>query len=144
MALIEVAARYPVAPDVVWNELRHLERHGQWMSDAVAMVFATDQREGVGTSFRCTTRVGPFTTQDLMTITEWVDGATMDVQHSGLVSGRGSFVLKPEGFGSSLSWSESLHFPWWALGPIGAYLASPVLKRLWARNLRTLGSLLTK
>ena len=87
MATVTVSATYPVAPEVVWQELRHVERHVTWMSDAVAIEFLGDQREGVGTSFRCTTKVGPFKTEDLMTITLWVENTVMGVEHRGLVTG---------------------------------------------------------
>src|SRR5664280_2711899 len=49
------------------------------MSDDVAIDFTTRRREGTGTTFRCTTKVGPFVTRDLMTVTEWVEGTTMGV-----------------------------------------------------------------
>ena len=141
MATGTVSATYPVAPEVVWQELRHVERHVTWMSDAVAIEFLGDQREGVGTSFRCTTKVGPFKTEDLMTITLWVENTVMGVEHRGLVTGRGAFTLAPTPGGTLVTWSEELTLPWWGLGPLGSCVASPVLRRLWARNLKNLGRL---
>ncbi|HUX03807.1 MAG TPA: SRPBCC family protein [Acidimicrobiales bacterium] len=139
MATITVRATYPVAPEVVWEELSHLDRHVHWMSDAVAIEFANDQHEGVGTSFRCTTKVGPLVTHDLMTITRWDPPRAMGVTHVGLVKGSGSFTL--DGTTSTeLTWRETLTFPWWGLGPLGALVAAPVLRALWAANLRRLGA----
>jgi hypothetical protein len=142
VATITVSAVYPVTPDVVWQELRHIERHVKWMSDAVAIEFLGDQREGVGTSFRCTTKVGPFKTEDLMAITLWVQDTVMGVEHRGIVKGSGAFTLAPAPGGTLVTWSEELTFPWWALGPFGSFVASPVLRALWVKNLKNLGQLL--
>ena len=142
MAQINVSAWYRAPRASVWAEIRHIDRHVAWMSDAVAIEFTTEQREGPGTSFRCTTKVGPLVTVDLMTITEWVEGTTMGVAHRGIVRGRGSFTLSDEGAGTRLTWREELTFPWWALGPLGAYAARPILHALWAKNLRQLGTLI--
>lgn len=90
MATIRVRATYPVAPEVVWEELSHLERHVHWMSDALAIEFTGERRDGVGTSFRCTTTVGPLVTHDLMTSTRWDPPCAMGVIHEGVVKGRAS------------------------------------------------------
>jgi hypothetical protein len=144
VSVVEVEARYPVSREVVWEELARIERHVLWMSDAVAIDFTTQRREGNGTTFRCTTKVGPFVTQDLMTVTTWVEGMTMGVKHVGLVQGRGWFSLQGDHNATTLKWREELTFPWWALGPLGAFVATPVLARLWATNLARLGQLLAE
>ena len=137
MSGIYVEISVPQSPQSVWEELRHIERHVNWMHDAQSIDFDSDQREGVGTSFRCVTKVGPFTTLDAMTITTWVDKAVMGVEHRGIVRGRGIFTLSPRGTGTSIAWRETLFFPWWMGGPAGAFLASPVLRALWKKNLRS-------
>ena len=144
MASITVVARYPVGPALVWRELRAIDRHVQWMSDAVAITFDSEQREGVGTSFRCTTKVGPFVTHDRMKITVWRENATMGVEHAGLIRGRGVFELRADGTETVVTWREDLYFPWWALGPLGAFVARPVLRAIWTRNLRTLGDVISQ
>lgn len=138
MSSIVIEVTLSQSPPQVWDELRHIERHVQWMSDAVRIDFHGEQREGVGTSFDCLTRVGPFTTTDVMTITRWVEGAVMGVEHRGLFRGRGEFDLTPLGRGTRLTWREELHFPWWFAGPIGAWCARPVLRLIWRRNLQNL------
>ena len=136
---ITVSAVYDPAPTVVWAELRHIERHVEWMHDAVAIAFLTERHEGIGTRFRCDTKVGPLHTADLMTITEWVENTSMGVSHHGIVAGEGRFTLTPAGLATQLTWSETLRFPWWLGGPLGAEVAKPVLRALWRRNLEQFG-----
>jgi len=139
---IRVERALTQAPGVVWEELRHIDRHVKWMMDARRIEFQTSQREGVGTSFRCTTKVGPITLLDAMTITTWVEKAAMGVEHHGVVGGRGVFTLSPRGTGTLLTWREDLLFPWWMAGPLGALVASPVLRWIWTRNLEAFASTL--
>ena len=70
MARIQISQVIDRTPSEVWNEMRHIERHVNWMHDAVEIRFTSDSREGIGTSFICLTKVGPFKTQDVMTITD--------------------------------------------------------------------------
>lgn len=144
MTSITVRATYDAPPSAVWAELRHIERHVEWMHDAVAITFTNDQREGVGTTFRCDTKVGPFRTADLMTITEWVENTSMGVRHRGLITGEGRFVLRPAGPATELTWRESIEFPWWLAGALGAAAARPVLRAIWRRNLDLLSRQFTK
>ena len=129
----------PEPPGAVWAELERIEDHTEWMADAVAIDFLTDQRRGVGTSFRCATRFGPLRTNDLMTITEWIEGSTMGVTHQGAVSGSGRFTLVDDGQGGTTgTWAEDLTFPWWMGGALGAAVAHPIFRWVWRRNLEQL------
>ena len=139
MTTIRVRAHYPETPAVIWRELRAIERHVTWMADARSLNFETDQREGVGTAFRVRTKVGPFVTTDLMTITRWVPNRVMGVEHRGLVRGTGRFTLEPDPAGTEITWEETLHFPWWFAGPLGSAIAAPILRRIWAANLARFG-----
>lgn len=123
----------------VWQLLEVIERHIEWMSDAVSLTFTGDQTRGVGTGFVCETRVGPFRVADAMEIVSWTPGTEMGVVHGGAVTGSGTFQLEPIDLGRRcrLNWSETLSFPWWMGGPIGAALGGRVLQRIWRRNLRT-------
>jgi hypothetical protein len=143
VSTVVVRTVYDATPQDVWRELAVIEHHVQWMSDAVKIEFTSDQRRGVGTSFRCTTKVGPFVTDDLMTVTRWDEGSAMGVDHRGLIRGSGSFTIQAEGAGASLTWREQLTFPWWALGSLGARVAAPVLATMWKKNLRAFGELLS-
>ena len=138
MTTIRVVEHYPYAPETVWNELRAIERHVTWMADARSLEFTSDQREGVGTSFRVHTAVGPLRTSDLMTITHWNPPRSMSVEHRGLITGSGQFTLVADPAGTELTWEERLRFPWWYGGELGAKAAAPVLRRIWRANLRRL------
>ena len=81
------------------------------------------------------TRVGPFRTNDRMEVTGWVEGHSIEVVHIGLVTGRGTLSLTAKENGTLLTWDEDLSFPWWLGGAVTAWLARPVLRRIWRRNL---------
>ncbi len=139
MARIRVRQILDAPPDQVWHDLQDIGSHVDWMEDAVAIRFLTAQTEGVGTRFDCDTKVGPFRLTDQMEITEWSPGKAMGVRHTGLVTGSGVFTLKKLRGGRTLfQWRETLRFPPWMGGPIGAFAAKPVLRWVWRRNLRNL------
>ncbi len=141
MATIEIQVSIDASPKAVWAEMRHIERHVNWMHDAVSIDFLSDTTEGVGTSFLCLTKVGPLQTRDIMTITQWRENEVMGVKHIGLIQGTGLFTISPDGRGSIITWKESLQFPWWAFGFLGSHIASPVLRFIWKRNLKNLKSI---
>ena len=108
MAGIRVAVEIDAAPSRVWQVVEPVERHIDWMHDAVAIRFTGEQTRGVGTEFLCDTKVGPIKLVDHMEITEWTaptgDGSdvtdgVMGVRHKGLVTGDGQFTLEPIDFG---------------------------------------------
>ena len=139
MSTIRTTTRIDAPPDQVWSSLSDISTHVEWMADAEAIRFTTDQREGVGTTFDCDTRVGPLRLVDRMEITSWEPGRRMGVRHVGLVTGSGEFTLTPVGVGATeFAWEETLRFPWWLGGPLGALAASPVLRLIWRGNLRRL------
>ncbi|MDX1468601.1 MAG: SRPBCC family protein [Acidimicrobiia bacterium] len=120
---------------VVWSALANLSSHADWMADADSITFAGDQTSGPGTVMRVPTRVGPFRTLDIIEITGWVEGERIDAEHRGIVTGAGSFALTDRPDGTLLTWGEDLRFPWWLGGAIGASIARPILRRIWANNL---------
>ena len=97
VARIKVSTVIAAPPDRVWEELRHIERHVDWMADAEAIRFTSRRREGRGTTFDCETRIGPFHLVDRMEVTEWRTGRSMGVRHAGLVTGTGRFTLRRVG-----------------------------------------------
>ena len=138
---IQVSTVVPAAPVAVWEDLRHIGRHVDWMSDAESIRFLTEEAEGVGVRFECITRIGPIRLTDRMEVTEWRKNEVMGIRHRGTVSGSGQFRLTPcpgpQGeHHTRFEWTETLRFRWWMGGPLGAAAARPVLKAVWARNLR--------
>ncbi len=152
MSDVTVSIDLDAGPAEVWAVVEPIERHVDWMADAVAIRFETEQTRGVGTKFLCDTKVGPIRLTDHMEITEWrpavdadadspgVDGV-MGVVHTGVVTGRGVFTIEPlsDGTGSKFTWSENLDFPWYLGGRLGEIIAGRfVLGAIWKRNLRGL------
>lgn len=136
MARVVVRIDIDASVERVWEELEALERHVEWMSDAESIAFASDSTKGVGTVIEVETKVGPFRLLDVMEFTQWVPHRVMAVDHRGLVSGTGAFMLEPTASGTRMTWDETLRFPWYLGGGITALLAKPVLSAIWRKNLR--------
>lgn len=144
MSRITVSIELEASPARVWEVVEPIERHVDWMADAVAIRFHGDQQRGVGTRFACDTKVGPIKLTDQMEITEWIPGEAMGVTHTGLVTGTGIFTLAPldDGRRTRFTWSEQLKFPWWLGGPLGEIVGGGlVMKAIWRRNLKKLKTL---
>ncbi|MCP5025995.1 MAG: SRPBCC family protein [Actinomycetia bacterium] len=136
---VNVAVIIDRTPAIVWSQVEDIATHVEWMQDAVAIDFDTDQRQGEGTSFVCATRVGPIRIQDHMEITEWVEGRRMGVRHTGLVTGLGAFTLEALTEGrTEFRWEEELVLPWFLGGGLGQPLGARVLERIWKANLAAL------
>lgn len=141
MAAITVETELDATPEVVWSDVRVLSSHVEWMHDAESIWFTSDEREGVGTTFECETKVGPIQVTDVMEITEWVTNETIGVRHSGVVTGVGAFTLSALGNDRTLfRWEEELSFPWWLGGPVTEPIGSVILKLIWKRNLQLLSA----
>jgi hypothetical protein len=141
MASITVSVEIDATTERVWEVVEPVERHVDWMADAVAIRFTGEQTRGIGTTFECDTKVGPITLVDKMEITDWAAGERMGVRHSGVVTGSGHFTLEPIDLGrrTRFTWTEELVFPWWLGGPIGALVGGRVVMgAIWRRNLRAL------
>lgn len=142
MARIRVRQVIDRPPAAVWDRLADIADHVSWMADAAAIRFTGDRRQGVGTTFDCETRVGPLRTVDRMEVTEWSPRQALAVRHRGLVTGTGRFTLQgsSDGRRTELTWDEDLRFPRLLGGPVTAAAARPILRRLWAANLRRLAA----
>ena len=144
MSNIKVSIEIDATPEKVWQIVEPIERHVDWMHDAVAIRFTSDQTRGVGTAFLCDTKVGPIRLTDKMEITEWVPGKAMGVKHIGIVTGTGVFTLESlsNGTRTLFKWEEKLVFPWFLGGPLGAFVGGKIiLRQIWKRNLRGLAAL---
>ena len=139
MARIRVSTLIDASPKEVWQSIEDVGTHTEWMADAVAIRFLTEQTSGVGTTFECDTKVGPLRLTDVMEITEWKPRKAMGVRHVGMVTGDGVFTLKRARRGRTrFEWTERIIFPWWMGGPVGGVVGGRVLKQIWKRNLRRL------
>ena len=127
----------PADPARVWDDLEDISSHVEWMADAASIEFLGTTVRGVGTRFVCITKVGPIRLRDTMTVTEWAPKELMAIDHEGLVRGHGRFCLDPlPGGHTRFTWTESLRVPWWMAGRLAEIVARPVLRRIWAANLR--------
>jgi len=142
MGRIRVSTVINASPAQVWDEVRTIDRHVDWMADARSIAFTSTQTSGVGTTFDCVTKVGPITLTDKMAITEWRDGRAMGVRHEGIVTGVGMFTLaRLRRDRTRFTWEEHLTFPWWLGGSVGGSVGGVVMRRIWKRNLRVLKAL---
>lgn len=142
MPRIRVSTVIDAPPNVVWDAVGDIATHTEWMADAAAIRFLTDQTAGIGTAFECDTKVGPFRLTDVMEITEWRPRKAMGVRHVGLVTGEGVFTLARKGVRRTrFEWAEELHFPRWMGGAVGGAVGSRLLRRIWKGNLRRLKEL---
>ena len=147
---VNVAIEIDAPPTEVWRVVEPIESHSEWMSDAAAIHFESEQTRGVGTTFVADTRIGPVRLSDRMEVPDWVpvDNATspgrMGVTHSGIVTGTGMFTIEPldGGTRTRFSWSEQLDFPWYFAGRLGERIGGRVvLGPIWRRNLTRLKQL---
>jgi carbon monoxide dehydrogenase subunit G len=142
MPSVTVSADIRAPLDAVWEAASDLANHGQWMADVESIDFDSETRHGAGTVMRVATRVGPFRTIDVMTVTGWEPGRRISVEHRGLFTGLGEFDLSAVGGATRFTWTEEVDFPWRFGGPIGAAVARPILTLIWRGNLRRLKALL--
>jgi carbon monoxide dehydrogenase subunit G len=130
---IELAA--PIG--AVWDALADVSSHSEWMADAQSIEFIGDRRSGVGTRIRVRTSVGPLRSDDIMEFDGWDPPRLMTVRHVGAVRGSGEFRLSGVGDDRTrLEWLEQLEFPWYLGARAGYVFARPILRRLFAANLR--------
>ncbi len=126
-------------PDEVWRHVRDIASHAEWMQDAEAIRFTSEQSEGVGATFVADTKIGPFRLSDPMEVTEWQEGRAVGIRHGGSVTGEGRFIIEAlEDGRTRFTWTEDLAFPWWLAGPVGSAVAAQVLRPVWRRNLGNL------
>ena len=139
MATINVSIEISATPKEVWDVVKDISDHVNWMKDAERIDFLTEKQSGVGTMFDCATKVGPFRLKDKMEITEWVDEESMGVSHAGLVTGTGRFSLKETASNGTLfAWEETLYFPFWMGGPLRNPVGTRILSLIWRKNLKLL------
>jgi carbon monoxide dehydrogenase subunit G len=138
--LIRLVETIPAPIDRVWAELSDLGSHAEWMADAAQVDFEGGPQSGPGARMKVATSIGPFRVTDSMTVVEWIERSSIVVEHTGSVSGTGRFDLAPDPVGTMLTWTEDLVFPWWLGGRLGAWVATPIMKKVWRSSLSELSA----
>jgi hypothetical protein len=91
------------------------------------------------TKMKVLTKVGPFSLNDIITVTSWDEMESIGVVHEGLVTGEGAFYLSKNSEDSTkFDWIEVLKAPIYLGGPIAELFGSIVLKAIWKKNLKNL------
>ena len=125
--------------DAVWEEVKVMENHVNWMEDAVKIDILSENNSGIDTKMNVLTKVGPIKLTDIITVTEWKEKESIGVIHEGIVTGEGIFYLKELNESQTeFKWEETLKFPIYLGGFIGEFFGSYVLKYIWEKNLKNL------
>ena len=134
---VEIEINAPI--ELVWEEISNISNHTSWMNDAESIEFLGQQKEGVGTKILVLTKIGPIKLNDLMTFTKWEKNTEIEVEHKGIVTGKGSFHLESlDNKTTKFSWRETLKFPIILGGVIGEIVGSYILERIWKKNITNL------
>ena len=136
---IEISVELDAPVDTVWADIEDLTSHVEWMADAESIEFPGAQKTGEGTVMNVLTKIGPLTTMDVLTVTDWDPPHRMGVEHSGVVTGSGAFTLTDLGDNRTrFTWAEELEMPWYFGGRLGQPVSGAVMRGIWKRNLRRL------
>ena len=68
---IEVSTIIYKPIEVVWDEVKIMKNHVNWMQDAAKIDFLSENEAGIDTKMKVLTKVGPFTLNDIITVTTW-------------------------------------------------------------------------
>ncbi len=131
--------------EVVWDEVKIMKNHVNWMQDAAKIDFLSLNESGIDTKMKVLTKVGPFSLNDIITVTKWEEMNSIGVIHEGIVTGEGAFYLSENDDNSTkFEWIEELKAPYYLGGPIAEFFGGFVLKFIWKKNLMNLKNILEK
>ena len=133
----------PGPAEIVWSLITDWEHQDDWMLEASDFEVVGEQREGVGVESRATVRIAGIRTRDTVRVSMWEPPRILVIDHLGWVEGSGEIQLQPVAEGTRMRWRETL-FPPPKLGPfgrLGLRLMTPVMQRIFRRDLRVLRSL---
>ena len=131
--------------EVVWDEVKIMKNHVNWMQDAAKIDFLSLNESGIDTKMKVLTKVGPFSLNDIITVTKWEEMNSKGVVHEGIVTGEGAFYLSENDDNSTkFEWIEELKAPYYLGGPIAEFFGGFVLKFIWKKNLMNLKNILEK
>lgn len=136
---IEISTLINKPLNVVWDEVKIMENHVNWMEDAVKIDILSENNSGLNTKMNVLTKVGPISLNDIITVTEWKEKESIGVIHEGIVTGKGVFYLtKVDENTTKFKWVETLKFPFYLGGPVGEVFGGLILKLIWKKNLKNL------
>jgi uncharacterized protein YndB with AHSA1/START domain len=139
---IELGRALPGPPAVVWRLITDWENQDDWMLEASDFTVTSEEREGVGVEAEATITIAGLRTRDRVRVAGWEPERKLVIRHEGWVSGVGEIVLARRDDGSTyLLWREELDPPWGLVGAIGLSLVEPLMRRIFARDLRVLEGL---
>ena len=131
--------------EVVWDEVKIMKNHVNWMQDAAKIDFLSLNESGIDTKMKVLTKVGPFSLNDIITVTKWEEMNSIGVVHEGIVTGEGAFYLSENDDNSTkFEWIEELKAPYYLGGPIAEFFGGFVLRFIWKKNLMNLKNILEK
>ena len=117
---IEVSTIINKPLEIVWDEVKIMENHVNWMQDAANIDFLSENTSGINTKMNVLTKVGPIKLNDVITVTRWEEMKSIGVIHEGIVTGEVIFFLNSVDTDSTkFEWVEELKFPFYLGGPIG-------------------------
>lgn len=139
---IEMSRLMPAHSAVVWELITDWEHQDDWMLEASDFVVIGDQREGVGVVAEATVKIAGIRTRDRVRVSKWEPERRLEISHQGWISGSGELVLTQMSDGDTrLDWVEVLHAPLGIIGAIGLRAVTPVMRRIFERDLRVLEGL---
>jgi uncharacterized protein YndB with AHSA1/START domain len=125
-------------PEAIWPHLVDWENLPRWMQEAHDVRVVGGLREGVGVEARAKIRIAGISSRDHIRVTRWEPPVSLEMAHLGWVKGTGYMELSPLARGTHVFWREELVPPWGILGAIGLRLLVPIMRRIFARDLRLL------
>ena len=139
----QVGITIAAPPEVVWRVLEPIERHVDWMADAVSITFTSAgaprrrHQLRLRDPHRPVPHDRPHDGHRMDTAARWESSITASSPVAAASRSAGARATAPR-----FTWTERLRFPWWMGGRIGALAAKPILRAVWRRNLRTLKQLI--
>ncbi|HVL82024.1 MAG TPA: SRPBCC family protein [Actinomycetota bacterium] len=139
--VLEMQRSVPGPPAIVWELITDWENQGDWMLEASDFRVVSTVREGVGVEAEATVRIAGITTRDRVRVTGWEPGRRLAIEHKGWVSGDAELHLTEAPGGTHVRWVEHLIPPLGPLGWLGLVVVSPLMRRVFDRDLRVLEGL---
>jgi len=140
---VSATGTLPATPERVWDALADWERQADWMPDVAWMRLRGDER-GPGARLDVRTKVfGVPATTDVMVVTGWDPPRRMEVEHRGMVKGRGEWLLEPLAGGTRFTWVEELRLPAGPVGEAALRVYRPVQRRNMQASIRNLAAMLS-